>query len=885
MNTTTDDTIDQGLPETEQDAQHSAGSRIKRLFRFLWMGPTPNPEDRAGPRFRRLFWFLLAAAVVWATYDALMLALGGRNPAYGSGLQQWNYARWIMAPSDLEDYLFDSLGLFLMARVIPVMFAAGTCSLIFMAKTYYATPDSTRRSLLVQASVYQLVGLVVIMSLQDRLRFWWSTSHTVIPTLTLRVFQFGTVMVWFAFPFLIYWLAMPVIQWDQERHKMQDSRVPRKFRSGWSWLATDQEQLQQAPPVEVVCDYDEKEEKAKRLAARKRALRPSVMATIVLCLALSLLRVLTAGPATNTEGTWTKLPLNGGTVSSIVIDPRASSILYAGTETSGIFRSMDSGTTWSAANSGLTELSIRSLVINPVAPSTLYAVTSSGIFRSTDNGEMWTAANTGLANEYGNIAYVTNLAVNPVDPSILYACAANTVFRSTDAGTTWTTTGLADNWFNCLAIDPITPSIVYAGSISYASPQSASVFRSTDAGTTWTQVNTGLTNTNIQHLVIDPLTPSTLYANSDGGLFRSTDRGNAWTPVSTGIADGDLWSLVINPATPSILYGCTSNGVVRSIDSGITWTATGLANHDIHSLTIDPLNPSTLYTSTDAGVFRSTDSGVVWTEASAGLNVSRSVGCIAVDPLTSSTIYADTYDGMFCSTDSGKTWTPTSAGGTNIDVRALAVDPVTPSILYVGTQANGIFRSADSGKTWTATGLTDMEVLSLAVDPVNPSILYAGVEKSSPEGILRSTDGGKTWSQANTGLTDKILDRKSTSLALIFGLAIDPANPSTLYACSVIDGIFRSTDSGMTWILQDTGTARMSVQALAVDPRNPGTLYAETDSGVLRSANNGRTWIPLGTGIESMQIRGLAIDPVNPTILYAGTKGGIFRYDLTPFAE
>src|SRR5262249_37790285 len=79
----------------------------------------------------------------------------------------------------------------------------------------------------------------------------------------------------------------------------------------------------------------------------------------------------------------------------------------------------------------------------------------------------------------------------------------------------------------------------------------------------------------------------------------------------------------------------------------------------------------------------------------------------------------------------------------------------------------------------------------------------------------------------------------------IGGLVIDPQNPSTLYAgtsgesfdsctipCSGFnDGVFRSTDAGATWTAINSGLTMPHVASLAIDPQNPSTLYAGTIHG------------------------------------------------------
>ena len=325
--------------------------------------------------------------------------------------------------------------------------------------------------------------------------------------------------------------------------------------------------------------------------------------TLVLCLVLSL-----AGPCAGVPaiwaadtGSWAQLPLYGGGVTSLAIDPLTPTTVYAGTYRGGVFRSTDSGDDWTAVNSGLTSQDIRCLAIDPLTPTTLYAGTwGGGVFRSADTGITWTAVSTGLTHHD-----VYALAVNPTSPTTVYAGTYGGVFRSVDSGTTWNVvnSGLTNVHVQSLAINPLTPTTLYAGVTL-----GGGVFRSTDSGTTWSAVNTGLSDCWIQSLAINPLAPAALYAGTKGGVFRSTDSGATWTGADTGLTYHVVWSLAIDPLTPTTIYaGTYGGGVFRSTDSGDHWTAenSGLTSQDIRCLAIDPGAPSTLYAGTyDVGAFR-----------------------------------------------------------------------------------------------------------------------------------------------------------------------------------------------------------------------------------------------------------------------------------------
>ena len=60
---------------------------------------------------------------------------------------------------------------------------------------------------------------------------------------------------------------------------------------------------------------------------------------------------------------------------------RRSTILYAGTNGSGVFKSTNGGGSWNAFNTGLTNTNIQALAIDPAMPARLYAGTwGSGVF-------------------------------------------------------------------------------------------------------------------------------------------------------------------------------------------------------------------------------------------------------------------------------------------------------------------------------------------------------------------------------------------------------------------------------------------------------------------------------------------------------------------------
>ena len=107
--------------------------------------------------------------------------------------------------------------------------------------------------------------------------------------------------------------------------------------------------------------------------------------------------------------------------------------------------------------------------------------------------------------------------------------------------------------------------------------------------------------------------------------------------------------------------------------------------------------------------------------------------------------------GLNISSDSGETWTkirnPIPTEG---NVRALAAYPGNPHRILAGSDGLGLFHSDDNGLSWegidSPTG--DLQIWSVAVDPANPDTIFAGTR---PEGF-RSRDGGKSWDKLDMGV-------------------------------------------------------------------------------------------------------------------------------------
>jgi hypothetical protein len=130
-----------------------------------------------------------------------------------------------------------------------------------------------------------------------------------------------------------------------------------------------------------------------------------------------------AGVFKSTNGGMSWVGVNFGItdlqVVSLAVDPRNTNVLYAGTRSNGVFKSIDAGGNWSPVNPALesTLFAIVHLpiVVGPLNSGTVYVGTFNGVFKSTDGGRSWTGANSGLPASTSVFA----LAIGPhVAPTI-----------------------------------------------------------------------------------------------------------------------------------------------------------------------------------------------------------------------------------------------------------------------------------------------------------------------------------------------------------------------------------------------------------------------------------------------------------------------------------
>lgn len=288
------------------------------------------------------------------------------------------------------------------------------------------------------------------------------------------------------------------------------------------------------------------------------------------------------------------------------------------------------------------------------------------------------------------------------------------------------------------------------------------------------------------------------------------------------------------------------------------------------------------------------------------MKIGARVEAIAIPPGNTGTIYAGVGSGNLWKTvNNGLTWRPIFEHESAFAIGDVAVSQSHPNIVWVGTgeaqpryagyayPGTGVFKSSDAGQSWKHLGLSETQhIAKVLLHPTNPKLAYvAALGKQwtpNPErGVYRTLDGGAHWEKTlfidnRTGVVD---------------LALDPQNPSTLYAWAwQIEegrrgGLFKSVDGGKQWrrITNGLPTGPLGRASVEVAPSNPSVVYLFLDNRapakqkdrpfvggeVYRSDNRGERWRKVNTddlydvfGTFGWKFTDLRVDPRNPNHLY-----------------
>ncbi len=579
---------------------------------------------------------------------------------------------------------------------------------------------------------------------------------------------------------------------------------------------------------------------------------------------------------------------------------------------------------------------IQSVVVDPNSPSTLYIAggdgtgfevnVSSGIYKSINSGTTWTPIgyDTGLDDTRVNGL----IAVNDAGTTILLAATEfGGIYRSADGGLTWT------------QVDTAAPAMQFAqlGNTIYVA-DSAGVEQSTDYGVSWSAAGAGFSSagnaygTGANSIAAAP--PNTLIAGDFNGYTWSFN-GTSWTKggqlAATALGCGTggnsapaaVHTIAIDQSTPSTVWAtgwsCTMGGTAvsqelyLSTNGGTTWNNVATQA----SSTGTGGNPAGYYGSQmladSSTVAHEIYMGAEFTEWSA-LPVAGTPPAASYTPVSGQTsrTQGNTYGDM-----RGLTVLPNGSGG---DMCYIAADqglyyqstcgqsPGLPTPLTGGLSTNYLYGFGVGGSVGKETIMTTIQDFGPAATAANGN--GGGLAASDWTGSFGGTsslgEGGdaeispfnasdcvvsQTSAPALNYSTDGCLSFNPSSpstLASVSSLSFSRKTPGLLFIADGTGGLYKSTDDGAVATQVSGANALLNggygVSFIRVDPENDNNLFAivtnaSSGSGTIEYATNGgATWTATQSTFTTAPAA-LAIDPQNSLdIVAVGGFGALTIY-------
>ena len=260
---------------------------------------------------------------------------------------------------------------------------------------------------------------------------------------------------------------------------------------------------------------------------------------------------------------WNREVVAGGAslISFLVSD---SVIVYATTWGSGVYYSIDKGSSWKPMNNGLTNKYVYTLIV--AGESLLAGTEGGGVYKCNRRKKIWKQSSAGLE---GNVVF----SLAEKKGVLIAATWQEGLFRSDNGGASWKKSS-----------EGLENSVLYtvnSGKNSfYAGASKNGVYHSNDEGATW--VNIGLTGMSV--LCIYSLDTIVLFGTWKNGVFLLNEYTHEWRNVS--VASGESAKSVAYKKNDGMLY-CAKRmmGMYQSNNFGKTWHYKGLAGYDVFSVT------------------------------------------------------------------------------------------------------------------------------------------------------------------------------------------------------------------------------------------------------------------------------------------------------------
>jgi photosystem II stability/assembly factor-like uncharacterized protein len=551
----------------------------------------------------------------------------------------------------------------------------------------------------------------------------------------------------------------------------------------------------------------------------------------------------------------------------------------------GIYRTLDGGKTWEKVlykdeNTGAIQVTI-----DPVNPNIVFADLwagrlgpwengawqgpESGLFKSVDGGSTWTKITKGLpaaADGLGRIGF----CIAASNTKRMYACVdaakGGGVYKSDDAGESWNQENIdqrlwdrGSDFAECKA-DPKNADIVYIANVV--------TWKSADAGKSWKAFRGAPGGDDYHRLWFNPEHPEIILLCSDQGAEISVNGGDTWSSWYNQ-PTAQFYHVSTDNAFPYNVYGGQQESGSVSIasrgnDGQITfreWHPVGVEEYGY--IAADPLDPNIIYggkiTKYNKLTGQVQDISPQVTRRGSNYRFLRTAPVI-FSPVDPKTLYF-----------AGNVLFKTNSGGNAWDI--ISPDLTRPA--WDIPASIGIYNN-DNLKTMPRRGV----IYTVAPSSKSINTIWAGTD----DGLIQLTrDAGKTWKNitpAEVGSWNKIsmIDAGHgddlTAYAAVNKIRIDDLNPY----------IYKTHDGGKTWKKIVKGLPADPVNSVREDPFCRGLLFAGTETAVYVSFNDGEDWSPLRLNMPATSVRDLVIKEND---LVIGTHGRSFWIldDIAPLRD
>jgi len=518
----------------------------------------------------------------------------------------------------------------------------------------------------------------------------------------------------------------------------------------------------------------------------------------------------------------------------LAFDPGSSNILYTGTRYNGLFKSTDSGASWSrVASLNVTTtpnengvnlvLPDPTSVVNGVAQRLIvgvsrYSSVGPNLYRSDNAGQTFTAISgapgnvmpqRGAFDGQGNLYLTYGNGAGPGSVSDEQPMSTGGVWKYNVSNGSWTnvTPSGMTNAFSGISVDATNPQRVIASTINMWWTQwnnyGDRIFLSTNGGASWTDVIANATKATdgidwiadesihwAGSVVFDPFNGQSAWVTSGNGVFKTTNVGASqptWTFNVKGLEEAVPLGVVSVPGGPLV-------SVIGDFDGFRYYNTYGYGQRlapkmgTTTSLAIAPGN-SAIMARAGSQVQVSQNSSVNWgtaavTNGSKGQVALSANGSVLLhSPENSATTYR--------SLNYGSSWTPVN--NLNISNAFPVADSINSNLFYAYDRSNGKFwASYDGGVNfYNVSNLDAWGAPRIKVAPNTQGDVWVPLNNN---GLARSTNSGSSFTK---------LSNVTSCAGIGFGKAASGATYPTIFIWGTVNGVrglFRSTDTGNTWL-------------------------------------------------------------------------------------